>query len=110
MDNDHLNKELTSERQSLIELATASMQLKADVAQITNEKQTVDEENKRLKAELEKEKAKGKRSMEHLVLLHNDLRYKNLKNERLHDALNETSEKLIKIMEKRNLVEAHLPK
>ncbi|GAB2299365.1 hypothetical protein Dimus_033440 [Dionaea muscipula] len=70
----------------------------------------VEEENRRLRAELEKEKAKGKRSRERLVLFHNDFSDMSLKNERLHNTLNETSGKLIKIMEKRHLVEARLPK
>ncbi|GAB2298048.1 hypothetical protein Dimus_032125 [Dionaea muscipula] len=77
------------------------MQLKADVIQATNDKQTVEEENRRLKEELEKEKAKGKRSKERLVLLHNDLSDMALNNERLHGALNETSGKLIKNLEDR---------
>ncbi|GAB2275757.1 hypothetical protein Dimus_010507 [Dionaea muscipula] len=58
--------------------------------------ETVEEENKRLKAELEKEKSKGKISRERIVMLHNDLLDKSPKNDRLHDALNKTSEKLIK--------------
>ncbi|GAB2290283.1 hypothetical protein Dimus_024562 [Dionaea muscipula] len=95
-ENDRLNKELTSKKQRLIELETSSLQLKADVVQVTNERQTVEEENKKLKAELEREKVKEKRSRERLVLVHNDLCDKTLKNERLHDALNETTQKLIK--------------
>ncbi|GAB2273548.1 hypothetical protein Dimus_008338 [Dionaea muscipula] len=96
-ENDRLDEELTSEKQRLIELATASMELKADVEKVTNEWQMVEEENKKLRAELEREKAKGKRLRERLVLLQNDLCDKTLKNERLHDALNETSQKLIKV-------------
>ncbi|GAB2276022.1 hypothetical protein Dimus_010764 [Dionaea muscipula] len=116
-ENNRLNKGLTSEKQRLVRLAATSMQLKANVEQITNEKKTVEEENKRLKVELEKEKAKGKRSRERLVLLHNDLSDKNLKNERFNDALNETSGKLIKDYEnevlsdmdfKEELYESHL--
>ncbi|GAB2273547.1 hypothetical protein Dimus_008337 [Dionaea muscipula] len=91
-----LDKKLMSEKQRIIELATASIQLKADVEKITNERQMVEEENKKLRAELEREKAKGKRSRERLVLLHDDIYDKTLKNETLHDALNETSQKLIK--------------
>ncbi|GAB2292398.1 hypothetical protein Dimus_026639 [Dionaea muscipula] len=86
-ENDRLNNELTSKKARLTELATAAMQLKADVARVMNEKQTVEEENRRLMAELEKEKAKGKRSRERLVLLHNDLSDMSLKNERLHNTL-----------------------
>ncbi|GAB2285787.1 hypothetical protein Dimus_020226 [Dionaea muscipula] len=90
-----------SEKNKLTELVIASMSLKADVEQITKEKQIVEEENKRLKVELEKEKVKGKRSRERLALLHNDLCDKQLKNKRLHDALNETFGKLIKNLEDR---------
>ncbi|GAB2278490.1 hypothetical protein Dimus_013171 [Dionaea muscipula] len=110
VENDRLNEELTSEKERLTQLATAAMQLKADVARVTNEKQTVEEENRRLRAELEKGKAKGKRNKERLVLLHNDLSDMSLKNERLHNTLDDTSGKLIKIVEKRHLVEARLPK
>ncbi|GAB2270448.1 hypothetical protein Dimus_005345 [Dionaea muscipula] len=97
-ENDRLNEELTSEKARLTELATAGMQLKADVARVTTEKQTVEEENRMLRAELEKETAKGKRSRERLVTMHNDLSDISVKNERLHNALNETSGKLIKEM------------
>ncbi|GAB2295169.1 hypothetical protein Dimus_029343 [Dionaea muscipula] len=96
LQNDRLNEELAYESNRLIELVISSMSLKADVEWIAKEKQTVDEENKRLKAELETKKSKGKRSRERLVLLHDDLCDKLLKSERLHDALNETSGKLIK--------------
>ncbi|GAB2272882.1 hypothetical protein Dimus_007698 [Dionaea muscipula] len=44
------------------------------------------------------------------MMLHNDLYDKTLKNERLGSELNETYRKLTKIVEKRNLVEARLPK
>ncbi|GAB2295210.1 hypothetical protein Dimus_029385, partial [Dionaea muscipula] len=72
------------------------MQLKSDMAKMTKEKQSVQEENERLRAELEKETSKGKRSRERLVLLHNDLSDLSLKNERLHNTLDDLSAKMIK--------------
>ncbi|GAB2281587.1 hypothetical protein Dimus_016166, partial [Dionaea muscipula] len=96
-EKDRLNEEPTSEKTRLTELATAALQLKADVARISKEKQAVEEENRRLTTELEKEKAKGKRSRERLILLHNDLSDMSLKNETLHNTLDETSGKLIKV-------------
>ncbi|GAB2276415.1 hypothetical protein Dimus_011143 [Dionaea muscipula] len=92
------------------EMRAMKAEVKEEVILITKDKQIVEEENKRLKADLEKEKAKGKRSRERLVLLLNDLSDESLQNERLHTALNETTQSLIKIMENRHLVEAHLPK
>ncbi|GAB2290136.1 hypothetical protein Dimus_024420 [Dionaea muscipula] len=89
--NKLLNNELTSEKKRLTELATMALQLKSDMVRVTKEKQSVEEENERLKAELEKEKSKGKRSRERLVLLHNDLSDLSLKNERLHNTLDDTS-------------------
>ncbi|GAB2296588.1 hypothetical protein Dimus_030699 [Dionaea muscipula] len=109
-ENERLKKELASERQRLDELEASFLQVKEDVILITKDKQIVEEENRRLKADLKKEKAKGKRSRERLVLLHNDLSDQSLKNERLHTALNEATQSLIKMVEKRHLVEAHLPK
>ncbi|GAB2281368.1 hypothetical protein Dimus_015964 [Dionaea muscipula] len=108
--NNRLKGELKSEKERLIELADVSLRLRADVVQVTKENQTVEEENEKLKAELEKEKEKGKRSRECIVMLHNDLFDKSLKNERLHSELNDTCQKLTQILEKRNLVEARLPK
>ncbi|GAB2288556.1 hypothetical protein Dimus_022886 [Dionaea muscipula] len=107
---ERLNNELTFEKKRLTELATAALQLKSDMVKVTKEKQSVEEENERLKAELEKEKSKGKRSSERLMLLHNGLGDLSLKNVRLHNTLNEMSGKVIKIAEKRNLVEDCLPK
>ncbi|GAB2296159.1 hypothetical protein Dimus_030292 [Dionaea muscipula] len=96
-ENDRLNEELASEKARLTKLARAGMQLKADVVRISNEKQTVEEENRRLREELQKEKDKGKHSRERLVLIHKDLGDMSLKNERLHNTLDETYGKLIKI-------------
>ncbi|GAB2288069.1 hypothetical protein Dimus_022413 [Dionaea muscipula] len=95
-ENDRLKGELTSERKRLIELADASLRLKEDVMQVTKDKQTVEEENEKLKAELEKEKGKRKRLRERIVMLHNDLLDKSLKNDMLHTELNETCQKLTK--------------
>ncbi|GAB2266670.1 hypothetical protein Dimus_001664, partial [Dionaea muscipula] len=96
-EKERLNNELTSEKKRLTELATAALQLKSDMVKVTKEKQSVEAENERLKAELEKERSKGKRSRECLVLLHNDLSDMSLKNERLHNTLDEISGKVIKV-------------
>ncbi|GAB2265896.1 hypothetical protein Dimus_000927 [Dionaea muscipula] len=96
-ENERLKNELTSEKKRLTELATAARQLKSDMVKVTKEKQSVEEENERLKTELEREKSKGKCSRERLVLLHNDLSDLSLKNERLHNTLNDTSGKVIKV-------------
>ncbi|GAB2281132.1 hypothetical protein Dimus_015737, partial [Dionaea muscipula] len=92
------------------EMRKIKAELKEDVINVTKVRQTVEEENKQLKTELEKKKAKRKRSRERLVLLHIDLSDRYLKSGRLHNELNETSQKLIKIVEKRHLVKARLPK
>ncbi|GAB2281530.1 hypothetical protein Dimus_016112 [Dionaea muscipula] len=96
-EKEHLNDKLSSEKKRLTELATAALQLKSDMVKVTKEKQSVEEENERLKAELEKERSKGKRSRERLVLLHDDLSDLSLKNERLHNTLDEMSGKVIKV-------------
>ncbi|GAB2275871.1 hypothetical protein Dimus_010616 [Dionaea muscipula] len=95
-DNDRLKGKLDSEKERLIELADASLRLRADAVQVTKENQKVEEENEKLRAELEKEKEKGKRSRERIVTLHNDLFDKSLKNDRLNIELNETYQKLTK--------------
>ncbi|GAB2297904.1 hypothetical protein Dimus_031988 [Dionaea muscipula] len=96
-ENNRLKEELTSEKSRLIELASASFQLKADVVQGTKESQMVEEVNKKLKADLEKEKEKEKRLRERIVMLHNDFYDKTLKNDRLNNELNETYQKLTKM-------------
>ncbi|GAB2285758.1 hypothetical protein Dimus_020195 [Dionaea muscipula] len=74
----------------------AEVKLKVDVVQVTKEHQMVEVENEKLKAELKKEKEKEKRSRERIVMLHNDLLDKSLKNDRLNIELNETYQKLTK--------------
>ncbi|GAB2270202.1 hypothetical protein Dimus_005109 [Dionaea muscipula] len=103
-ENERLKNELTSKKKRLTEIATAALQLNSDMAKITKEKQSVEEENERLRAELEKEASKGKRSREHLVLLHNDLSHFSLKNERLHNTLDDLSAKVIKVCKFRLVV------
>ncbi|GAB2276362.1 hypothetical protein Dimus_011092, partial [Dionaea muscipula] len=97
VEKERLNNELTSEKKRLTKLATAALQLKSDMVRVTKEKQSVEGENERLKAELEKERSKGKRSRERLMLLYNDLSDLSLKNERLHNTLDEMSRKVIKV-------------
>ncbi|GAB2299934.1 hypothetical protein Dimus_033980 [Dionaea muscipula] len=96
-EKERLNNEITSEKKRLTELATAALQLKLDVVKVSKEKQSVEEENERLKAKLEKERSKGKCSRERLALLHNDLSDLSLKNERLHNTLDDLSTKVIKV-------------
>ncbi|GAB2270152.1 hypothetical protein Dimus_005059, partial [Dionaea muscipula] len=96
VENERLKEELTSEKNRLIELTSGSLQLKADVVQVTMENQMVEEENTKLKADLEKEKEKTKGLRGRNVMLHNDLYDRSLKNERLHSELNETYQKLTK--------------
>ncbi|GAB2296566.1 hypothetical protein Dimus_030677 [Dionaea muscipula] len=96
-ENDRLKGELSTEKGRLIELANASLRLRADVEQVTKENQKVEEENEKLKVELEREKEKGKRSRKRIVTLHNDLFDNLLKNERLNTELNETYQKLTKV-------------
>ncbi|GAB2273520.1 hypothetical protein Dimus_008312 [Dionaea muscipula] len=110
VENNRLMEELTSEKKGFIDLATASFQLKADVVTVTKENKTLEEENEKLKTALKNEKEKVKMVRERNVLLDNDLYDKTLKNDRLHTELNETYQRLTKIVEKRNLMEACLPK
>ncbi|GAB2266188.1 hypothetical protein Dimus_001212 [Dionaea muscipula] len=56
----------------------------------------VEEENAKLKADLEKEKEKVKGIRERNVILHNELYDKTLMNKRLHSELNETYQKITK--------------
>ncbi|GAB2273236.1 hypothetical protein Dimus_008036 [Dionaea muscipula] len=72
------------------------LRVKEDVILITKDRRMMEDENKRPKADLEKEKAKGKRSRSVRCCLHNDLSDKSLKNERLHTTLNEATQSLIK--------------
>ncbi|GAB2281301.1 hypothetical protein Dimus_015902 [Dionaea muscipula] len=85
--NNRLMEELTSEKKEFIELATALDQLKADVVQVTEKNKTLEEENKELKAALEKEKEKVRTFQSRM------------------DALREHN-----IVEKRNMAGARLPK
>ncbi|GAB2273536.1 hypothetical protein Dimus_008326 [Dionaea muscipula] len=87
VENNRLMEELNFEKKEFIELATASDQLKADVVRVIKENEMLEKENEELKAALKKEKEKVRTS------------------EFRMDALRERN-----IVEKRNMVEARLPK